>query len=93
MKISHRVRKARANVAHIGNRIDELESKREAKIDELQDMCHHEFISEYDDIRICEICCLEEGHEGTGYDILNIDRVRDISLDQLCEIRQMRTEI
>ena len=99
MKIPHRVRKLRSNVAQIGNRIDSLEEKREDKIEELQEMCQHEFISEYArggqgfGRRICEICCLEELHEGTGYNELKTDRVGKINLDQLCDLRNMRTEI
>jgi len=101
MKISHRVKKLRSNVVQIGNRIDSLEEKREDKIEELQEMCHHEFISEYgrggshdwEGSRICEICCLEEEHGSTGYHILNTDRVRKINLDQLCDLKYMRTDI
>ena len=100
MKISHRIKKMRSNVAHLGNRIDELEAKRTTKIEEMQEECHHEFISEYAQggrywtgRRICEICCIEEEYAGVGYKILKIDRVRKINLDALCDLREMRSEI
>jgi len=100
MKISHRIKKMRNNVAHLGNRIDELEAKRKTKVEELQNVCHHEFISECCDggqywkgRRICEICCLEEEYAGIGYKILKTDRVRKVNLDVLWDLRRMRSEI
>lgn len=99
MRIPVKVKKMRSNIVNIGTRIDGLEQKRQAKIEELQTYCQHEFISEYflgspwPDKRICEICCFEEEHSKTGYKILNNDRVRKINLDQLCDLRDMRTDI
>ncbi len=99
MKIPFKVKKMRSNIVSIGTRIDDLEQKRQDKIEELQDYCQHEFVSEHSKgglwtgRRICEICCLEERHGETGYKTLNNDRTRKINLDQLCDLREMRTDI
>lgn len=100
MKIPVKVKKMRSNVVNIGNRIDELEQKRRDKIEELQDYCQHEFVSEqsprgesWNGTRICEICCLEEEHGGIGYEILNNSQVRKISVTQLFDLRDIRTNI
>ncbi len=99
MKIPVKVKKMRNNVVSIGTRIDGLEEKRQDKIEELQEYCQHEFVSEHakgglwTGRRICEICCLEEKHGETGYQILINDRVRQIDFDQLCDLRDMRTNI
>lgn len=100
MKISHQIKKMRNNVAHLGNKIDELEAKRITKIEEMQNVCHHEFISEYNadnqywqGRRICEICCLEDEYASIGYKILKTDRVRKINRSTLCKLREMRSEI
>lgn len=96
MKISYKVKKARLSVVNINDRITQLEDKRENKLIDLQEICQHEYISEYlsdgnfwKGRRICEICSFEEKYGGSGYKILETDRVRKIDLTQLCDIRRM----
>jgi len=97
MKLSTKIKKIRMNIVNISNRIDELNQKRQNRIYELQQLCKHEYISEYSrgndysrvDLRICEICTFEEKNIGTGYSILKNDRIKKIGLTELSSIRKI----
>lgn len=86
------------SIVSIDKRIAALQATRAARLADLQCTCAHELIAECDykpsehgsaqpPIRVCETCGMSEEGWGSGYRVLYGDRTREVSRNDLYEMR------